>query len=129
MGTDAKDDSVAYEGKDGAYYTGVHRSESEQFIVISLSSTELDEQRILRADAPDAPFDGYPYLVTRIGLIALRHLAVLPAAWDRVRLAEVLARQATINQMATALVLGSAPSFFASPRAGAVGALGFAPLP
>ena len=56
LGTDAKDDSVAYEEKDEAYYTGVHRSESEQFIVISLSSTESDEQRILRADAPDAPF-------------------------------------------------------------------------
>jgi len=56
LGTDAKDDPVAYEEKDEAYYTGVHRSSSEQYIVITLSSTESDEQRILRADAPGDAF-------------------------------------------------------------------------
>jgi oligopeptidase B len=56
LGTDAKDDAIAYEEKDEAYYTSVHRSSSEQYIVISLESTESDEQRILRADTPDAPF-------------------------------------------------------------------------
>ncbi|MEO8938339.1 MAG: S9 family peptidase, partial [Burkholderiaceae bacterium] len=57
LGTDAKADALAYEEKDEAYYTGVHRTTSEQFIVIDLSSTESDEQRILRADAPDGAFE------------------------------------------------------------------------
>ena len=52
LGTDAKDDLIAYEEKDESYYTGVHRSSSDQYIVISLSSTESDEQRILRGRCP-----------------------------------------------------------------------------
>ncbi len=56
LGSDAKDDTIAYEEKDEAYYTGVHRTASEQYIVIDLSSTESDEQRILRADQPDGRF-------------------------------------------------------------------------
>jgi oligopeptidase B len=56
LGTDAKDDVIVYEEKDEAYYTSVHRSSSEQYIVISLGSTESDEQRILHADTPDQPF-------------------------------------------------------------------------
>ena len=51
-------------------------------------------------------FDGYPYLVTRIGPSALRHLAVVPADWPRPRLVELLVRQATTNQLSTCLVLG-----------------------
>ena len=56
LGTDAKDDTVAYEEKDEAYYVGIRRTESEQYIVIELSSTESDEERILRADTPDGAF-------------------------------------------------------------------------
>ena len=56
LGTDAKSDTIAYEEKDEAYYTGVHRTTSDQFIVIDLHSTESDEQHILRADTPDDPF-------------------------------------------------------------------------
>src|SRR3990172_6670868 len=46
-------------------------------------------------DSLPEPFDGYPYLVTRIGQTALRHLAVLPADWSRERLLDVARRQAT----------------------------------
>ena len=56
LGTDAKSDALIYEEKDEAYYTGVHRTTSEQFIVIDLSSTESDEQRVLAADQPDGTF-------------------------------------------------------------------------
>ena len=56
LGTDAKDDVLMYEEKDEAYYTDVHRSSSDQYIVISLGSTESDEQRVLRADDPTGTF-------------------------------------------------------------------------
>jgi len=29
------------------------------------------------------PFDGYPYLVARIGRTQLRHITLLPADWPR----------------------------------------------
>ena len=56
LGTDAKHDLLVYEEKDEAYYTGVHRTTSERYIVIDLSSTESDEQRVLPADQPDGAF-------------------------------------------------------------------------
>ncbi len=56
LGTDAKDDALIYEEKDEAYYTGVHRTTSERYIVIDLSSTESDEQRVLPADEPEGAF-------------------------------------------------------------------------
>lgn len=56
LGTDAAKDVLVYEEKDEAYYTGVHRTTSEQYIVIDLSSTESDEQRVLPADQPDGAF-------------------------------------------------------------------------
>src|SRR3989337_1499519 len=52
------------------------------------------------------PFDGYPYLVTRIGRSALRHIAVLPADWPRGRLLELARRQAEANRLETCLCLG-----------------------
>lgn len=52
------------------------------------------------------PFDGYPYLVTRIGRTALRHLAVVPADWSRALLVELARRQAEVNQLETCLCLG-----------------------
>jgi oligopeptidase B len=56
LGTDAKDDVLMYEETDEAYYTDVHRTTSDRWLVISLASTESDEQRILPADRPDGDF-------------------------------------------------------------------------
>jgi oligopeptidase B len=56
LGSDAQTDVLVYEEKDEAYYTDVHRSTSDGYIVITLHSTESDEQRILAADRPDGPF-------------------------------------------------------------------------
>jgi len=52
------------------------------------------------------PFDGYPYLVTRIGHSALRHLALLPADWSRERLVDLARRQRDANRLDTCVVLG-----------------------
>ena len=52
-------------------------------------------------------FDGYPYLVTRIGYCPLRHMAVLPAEWPRERLLDLARRQAAINRLDTCLCLDS----------------------
>jgi hypothetical protein len=52
------------------------------------------------------PFDGYPYLVTRIGHSALRHLAVLPREWPSDRLVGFARRQADANRLDTCVVLG-----------------------
>ena len=56
LGTDPKDDVLMYEEKDEGYYTGVHRTASDGYVVIDLQSTESDEQRILAADRPDGQF-------------------------------------------------------------------------
>ena len=62
-----------------------------------------------------APFDGYPYLVTRIGRTALRHIAVVPAEWPRDRLVDLLRRQAEANQLETCLCLGAADAVYVRP--------------
>ncbi|MEP6502320.1 MAG: S9 family peptidase [Betaproteobacteria bacterium] len=68
LGTDPARDVVVHDEADESYYTGVHRSGSRDFVVIELSSTESDEQRVLRADklggafavlAPRAPHFHY----------------------------------------------------------------------
>ena len=63
-----------------------------------------------RAPRPHAvlaeSFDGYPYLVTRIGHSAMRHLAVLPATWSTEQLVSLTRRQALANRLDTCLVLG-----------------------
>jgi oligopeptidase B len=56
LGTAAADDVLMYEEKDESYYTDVHRTTSDQYIVITLHSTESDEQRILAADKPGSAF-------------------------------------------------------------------------
>jgi hypothetical protein len=61
------------------------------------------------------PFDGYPYLATRIGRTALRHLAVVPADWPRERLVALACRQAEANRLETCLVLGPADTVFVVP--------------
>lgn len=63
---------------------------------------------------PD-PFDGYPYLVARIGHSALRHLAVLPADWPRGRLLDLARRQALANRLETSLCIGPAEVVFFAP--------------
>src|SRR3990172_2578647 len=61
------------------------------------------------------PFDGYPYLVTRIGRSALRHMAVLPADWPRGRLLELARRQAEANRLETCLCLGPTDAVSLAP--------------
>jgi hypothetical protein len=61
------------------------------------------------------PFDGYPYLVTRIGHSALRHLAALPATWPYERLIGLTRRQALANRMDTCLVLGPGEAIYVAP--------------
>ncbi len=57
LGTDPKDDVLMYEEKDEAYYTSVHRTTSDAFVVIDLESTESDEQRVLAAGDPGGTFE------------------------------------------------------------------------
>jgi hypothetical protein len=64
------------------------------------------------ADNLTPPFDGYPYLVTRIGRCALRHVAVLPATWSRERLLTLTRRQAAANRLDTCLALGPNDAFY-----------------
>ncbi len=66
------------------------------------------------------PFDGYPYLVTRIGRSALRHMAVLPADWPRGRLLDLARRQAQANQLETCLCIGPSEAVFFTPNGEAV---------
>lgn len=66
------------------------------------------------------PFDGYPYLVTRIGHSALRHMAVLPADWPRERLLDLARRQAEANRLETCLCLGPSEAVFFAADGGAV---------
>jgi hypothetical protein len=61
------------------------------------------------------PFDGYPYLVTRIGRAPLRHLALVPADWPRERLVDLARRQALANQLPTCLCLGPADAVYVEP--------------
>ncbi len=57
-------------------------------------------------------FDGYPYLVTRIGHCPLRHMAVLPAEWPRERLLDLARRQAAANRLDTCLCLGPGDAIY-----------------
>ncbi len=61
------------------------------------------------------PFDGFPYLVTRIGRTPLRHLAVVPADWSRDQLVDLLCRQVDANQLDTCLCLGPADAVYVRP--------------
>ena len=56
LGSDATSDALMYEEQDESYYTGVHRTGSDRYIVIDLASTESDEQHVLPADQPDGSF-------------------------------------------------------------------------
>ncbi len=64
------------------------------------------------------PFDGYPYLVTRIGHSALRHMAILPATWSPERLLGLTRRQALANRFDTCLVLGPGDAVYVTADGG-----------
>ena len=57
-------------------------------------------------------FDGFPYLVTRIGHTPLRHIALLPAGWSFDRQAEAVRRQVRANRLDTCLCTGPASAVF-----------------
>ena len=58
------------------------------------------------------PFDGFPYLVTRIGHTPLRHVTLLPAEWSIDRQVEAVRRQARANRLDTCLCLGQTSAVF-----------------
>lgn len=62
------------------------------------------------------PFDGWPYLLTRIGGTPLRHLILLPAAWTTAHLRHFARRQAAVNWLPTCLVTGPAEAAYFSPQ-------------
>lgn len=61
-------------------------------------------------------FAGYPYLVTRIGHSALRHVAVLPTTWSREQLVSLTRRQALANRLDTCLALGPEHAVYVSAQ-------------
>ena len=56
VGTDPAQDVVVHDETDESCYTSLHRSGSRAYVVIELSSTEYDEQRVLAADDPAGRF-------------------------------------------------------------------------
>jgi hypothetical protein len=82
-------------------------------------STSPGGARVRRSVAhPMQPFDGYPYLVTRIGHSALRHIAILPTTWARARLLDLTRRQALANQLDTCLALGPGDAVYVTTDGG-----------
>ncbi|MGI8999754.1 MAG: hypothetical protein ACR2GO_08620 [Candidatus Limnocylindria bacterium] len=62
-------------------------------------------------------FDGYPYLVTRIGRCALRGIALVPADWPRGRIIELARTQADLNRLETAACFGTNDAEYVSADA------------
>lgn len=56
LGNDSSQDTVVYEEKDKSYYNGVYKSKSDQYIIISNSSTLSSDFWILDANDPDGEF-------------------------------------------------------------------------
>lgn len=77
----------------------------------SLAPERCSSQGAIGVEAMD-PFDGYPYVVTRIGHTQLRHVTLLPADWPRARLVELARRQRDANRPDTCLALGPAEAIF-----------------
>ncbi len=63
-------------------------------------------------------FDGYPYLVTRIGRSALRHVSLVPADWPRDRIIELARTQANANRLETAACFGPLDAEYVSADGG-----------
>lgn len=57
LGSDPKDDVVVHEELDESFYTSVGKTGSERYIVIHLSSTVSDEERVLAANHPMGAFE------------------------------------------------------------------------
>jgi hypothetical protein len=57
-------------------------------------------------------FEGFPYLVTRVGRTPLRHIALLSAEWSFDCQAEAVRRQVRANRLDTCLCLGPASAVF-----------------
>lgn len=86
-----------------------------------MNERTIPSEAVRRPDvALPEPFDGYPYLVTRIGHSALRHMAVLPADWPRGRLLDLARRQAEANRLETCLCLAPSDAVFFTPDGEAV---------
>lgn len=60
-------------------------------------------------------FEGFPYLVTRIGHTPLRHISLLPATWSREGMLEVARRQVAANRLDTCLCLGHDDAVYLGP--------------
>ena len=61
-----------------------------------------------------ACFDGYPYLISRIGRCALRHIALLPADWPRERHIALARTQAAANRLETAACFDNEDAVYVS---------------
>ena len=59
MGSDFRNDELVYTENDEAYYIGVSRSKSGEYIIIYNSSTLVSDYHILRADVPDGKFKNF----------------------------------------------------------------------
>ena len=59
MGSDFRNDELVYTENDEAYYIGVSRSKSGEYIIIYNSSTLVSDYHILRADVPDRKFKNF----------------------------------------------------------------------
>jgi oligopeptidase B len=56
LGTDRRNDALAFEQKDRSFYTGVSKSKSDRFIFIHMESTVSSEWRYAHADDPGLEF-------------------------------------------------------------------------
>ena len=84
VGTDASHDVVVHDETDESCYTNIRRSGSRAYVVIDLSSTEYDEQRVLRATDARGRFETIaprsPHLHYRADHIG--HRWVMLTDWD-----------------------------------------------
>ncbi len=56
LGAKPADDPMLFEEKDAAYYLGISKTKSKQYLVLTLESNTTDEQWYLNADKPDGKF-------------------------------------------------------------------------
>jgi hypothetical protein len=61
-------------------------------------------------------FDGYPYLVSRIGHTALRHIALVPADWPRERIVALARAQAGANRFGTVACFAFDDAVYVTPE-------------
>jgi oligopeptidase B len=56
LATDASEDKEIFHEDDATFRTGIHKSKSEKYLILSSHSTMADEYRYLDADDPDGSF-------------------------------------------------------------------------